>query len=64
MTSHLLLAIFGQTTNNPIVRKTAAWKAAALVTGLGIAMLAYPAHAAPTSGAIRCRVSTTRCSAR
>ena len=50
MTSHFLLAIFGQATNNPIVRKTAAWKAAALVTGLGIAMLAYPAHAAPTSG--------------
>ena len=50
MTSHFLLAIFGQATNNPIVRKTAAWKAAALATGLGIAMLAYPAHAAPTSG--------------
>ena len=30
--------------------KTAAWKAAALATGLGIAMLAYPAHAVPASG--------------
>jgi phospholipid transport system substrate-binding protein len=30
--------------------KTAVWKAAALATGLGIAMLAYPAHAALTSG--------------
>lgn len=50
MTLHLLLAIFGQATSKPIVPKIAAWKAAALVTGLGIAMLAYPAHAAPTSG--------------
>ena len=50
MTSHFLLAIFGQATRNPIVPKTAAWKAAALATGLGIAMLAYPAHATPTSG--------------
>src|SRR5262244_1067520 len=30
--------------------KTAAWKAAALATGLGIAMLADPAHAVPASG--------------
>src|SRR5215813_1090114 len=30
--------------------KTAAWKAAALATGLGVAMLAYPAHAVPASG--------------
>ena len=50
MTSHFLLAIFNQVTNKPIVPKTAAWKAAALLTGLGIAMLAYPAHATPTSG--------------
>src|SRR6516164_5034074 len=32
------------------MRKTAAWKAAALAIGLGIAMLAYPAHAVPASG--------------
>ena len=50
MTSHFLLAIFDQVTNKSIVPKTAAWKAAALLTGLGIAMLAYPAHATPTSG--------------
>jgi phospholipid transport system substrate-binding protein len=50
VTSHFLLAIFDQVTNKSIVPKTAAWKAAALLTGLGIAMLAYPAHATPTSG--------------
>ena len=50
MTSHFLLAIFDQVTSKPIVPKAAAWKAAALAAGLGIAMLAHPAHAAPTSG--------------
>jgi len=45
-----LLAIFDQVTSKPIVPKTTAWKAAALATGLGIAMLANPAHAVPTSG--------------
>ena len=63
MTSHFLLAIFDQVTSKPIVPKTAAWKAAALATGLGIAMIAYPAHAAPATGAIRCKASMTRCSA-
>ena len=50
MTSHFLLAIFDQVTSKPIVPKAAAWKAAALAAGLGIAVLAHPAHAAPTSG--------------
>ena len=30
--------------------KTTIWKAAALATGLGLAMLSYPVHAAPASG--------------
>ena len=30
--------------------KTMAWKAAALVLGLGLGMLSYPVHAAPSSG--------------
>jgi phospholipid transport system substrate-binding protein len=34
----------------PIVPKTPAWKAAALATGLALAMLSYPVHAAPASG--------------
>ena len=50
MTSHFLLAIFDQVTSKPIAPKAAAWKAAALAAGLGIAMLTHPAHAAPTSG--------------
>ena len=50
MTSHFLLAIFDQVTSKPIVPKSAAWRAAALATWLGITMLAYPAHAAPASG--------------
>jgi phospholipid transport system substrate-binding protein len=50
VTLHFLLAIFDQVTSKPIPPKTAAWKGAALATGLGIAMLAYPAHATPTSG--------------
>jgi phospholipid transport system substrate-binding protein len=50
VTSHFLLAIFDQVTSKPIVPKTAAWKALALAGELSIAMLSYPAHAAPTSG--------------
>ena len=45
-----LSAIFNRVSSTPIMPKTAAWKAAALATGLGIAMLAYPAHAVPASG--------------
>jgi hypothetical protein len=31
------------------LQKTLVWKAAALVAGLGLAMLSYPVHAAPVS---------------
>jgi len=50
VTSHFLLAIFHQVTSKPIGPKITAWKAAALSTGLGIAMVANPGHSAPTSG--------------
>ena len=50
MTSHFLSAIFDQVASKPIIPKAAAWKAAALATGLAVTMLAYPAHAALTSG--------------
>jgi phospholipid transport system substrate-binding protein len=50
VTLHVLSAIFDQVASKPIVPKTAAWKAAALAAGLGVAMLAYPARAALTSG--------------
>jgi len=45
-----LSAIFNRISNKPVIPKTAAWKAAALATGLGIAMLTYPAHAGPAGG--------------
>ena len=45
-----LSAIFKRVSSKPVIPKTAAWKATALATGLGIAMLAYPAHAVPASG--------------
>ena len=35
----------------PIVSKTPVWKAVALSAGIGLAMLSYPVHAAPASGA-------------
>ena len=44
--------------------KTPMWKAAALAAGVGLAMLSYPAHAAPATGGTRCRASMTRYSAR
>src|SRR5438067_6950025 len=50
MTVRFLLTIFDQVSSRPIVPKTAAWKAAALATGLGIAIIAYPVHAAPATG--------------
>ena len=34
----------------PIVPKTPMWKAVALVAGIGLASLSYPAHAAPADG--------------
>ena len=39
-----------QVVRKPIVSKTPAWKAVALSAGIGLAMLSYPAHAAPASG--------------
>jgi hypothetical protein len=45
MTARFLLTIFDQVSSRPIVSKTAAWKAAALATGLGIAIIAYPGRA-------------------
>jgi len=50
VTPRFRLGILNQVTSKPIVPKTAAWKAAALATGLGIAMIADPAHAAPGTG--------------
>ena len=34
----------------PIVSKTPVWRAMALVAGIGLAMLSYPAQSAPVSG--------------
>jgi len=48
--SHFLSAIFDQVTSKRIATKTAVWKATALATGLGIAMLAYPVYAKSVSG--------------
>jgi phospholipid transport system substrate-binding protein len=45
-----LSAIFNRVSSKPVIPKTATWKAAALASGLGIAMLAYPGHAVPASG--------------
>src|SRR5205814_308762 len=50
VTMRSLPAIFNQAISEPIVPKTAWWKAAALATGLGVGMLSYPVHAAPASG--------------
>ena len=50
MSPRFLLGICIEVTSKPIVPKTAAWRAVALATCLGIAMFAYPAHAAPGTG--------------
>jgi phospholipid transport system substrate-binding protein len=50
VTPRFLLGIFNQVTSKRIAPKSAALKAAALATGLGIAMIAYPVHAAPGTG--------------
>jgi phospholipid transport system substrate-binding protein len=39
-----------QAVRKPIVSKTPVWNAAALAAVLGLAMVPYPAHAAPASG--------------
>ena len=47
-----------------IVSKMPAWKAATLGAVLGLAMIPYPAYAAPGAAVTPCRASTMRCSAR
>jgi phospholipid transport system substrate-binding protein len=47
---HTLSADFNQANRLPIVPKTSLWKAVALAAGLGLGMLSYPVHAAPSSG--------------
>ena len=37
--------------SKPIVSKAPVWKVMALGAGIGLAMLSYPVHAAPASGA-------------
>jgi phospholipid transport system substrate-binding protein len=43
-------AIFNQAITEPVAPKTPLWKAAAFAAGLGLSMLSYPVHAAPSSG--------------
>ena len=50
MSTYTLSADFNQARCLPIVPKTSLWKAVALAAGLGLGMLSYPVHAAPTSG--------------
>ena len=40
-----------QAVRKPIVSKAPVWKVMALGAGIGLAMLSYPVHAAPASGA-------------
>jgi len=42
--------IFNQAITEPMVPKTPLWKAAAFAAGVGLSMLCYPVHAAPSSG--------------
>jgi phospholipid transport system substrate-binding protein len=50
VTARFLLTNIDQVTRKPIIARTAAWKAVALATGLGLAMLAYSAQATTTGG--------------
>jgi phospholipid transport system substrate-binding protein len=45
-----LSAIFNQAITEPMAPKTPLWRAAAFAAGLGLSMLSYPVHAAPSSG--------------
>ena len=45
-----LSAIFNQAITEPVAPKTPLWRAAAFAAGLGLSMLSYPVHAAPSSG--------------
>jgi hypothetical protein len=42
-------AIYNQAVGTQIVSKTSTWKAVAFAAGLGLSMLSYPVHAAPSS---------------
>ncbi len=50
MTIRSFAAIFGQTVDQPSARKMPLHKAVAFAAGLGLSMLSYPLHAAPSSG--------------
>jgi phospholipid transport system substrate-binding protein len=50
VTARFLLTNIDQVTRKPIIAKTAAWKAVALATGLGLALLAHSAQATTTGG--------------
>ena len=49
MTIRSFPAIFDQTVHQPIVQKMSLCKALAFAAGLGLSMLSYPLHAAPSS---------------
>src|ERR1700741_2894258 len=50
MTIRSFPMISNQAVDQPIVQKMPLWKAVAFAAGLGLSMLSYPVHAAPTSG--------------
>ena len=50
MTISAFSVIFNQAITEPMVPKTPLWKAAAFAAGVGLSMLCYPVHAAPSSG--------------
>src|SRR5262245_66289667 len=50
MTVRSFSAIFDQVTSKSSELKTLSWKAVALAGGIGLGMLSYPVHAAPSSG--------------
>jgi phospholipid transport system substrate-binding protein len=45
-----LLMVLIEAVSKPILPKTPVWKAVGFATGLGLAMLSFPVHAAPASG--------------
>ena len=49
MTTRSFPAFFNQAVGRPIVQKMPLCKAVAFAAGLGLSMLSYPVHAAPTS---------------
>ena len=57
-------AIFNQAIDQPVVLKMPLCKAVAFAAGLGLSVLSYPVHAAPSSSGDTVQGSTTHCSAR